>query len=69
MRKLANGLNETEKQLTFNYGLDDSSNVQLPGIVAFYPELRYMGSKRRLLPWIHGVCSVSAQMAHSANDE
>src|SRR4051812_30272454 len=23
--------------------------------VADYPELRYMGSKRRLLPWIHGV--------------
>lgn len=55
MRKLVNGLNETEKQLTFDYGLDDNSNVHLPEIVAFYPELRYMGSKRRLLPWIHGV--------------
>jgi len=27
----------------------------LPERVAEYPELRYMGSKHRLLPWIHGV--------------
>ena len=25
----------------------------LPPHAAAYPELRYMGSKRRLLPWIH----------------
>lgn len=29
--------------------------VELPPQVAAYPELRYMGSKKRLLPWIHGV--------------
>src|SRR5687767_2175357 len=27
----------------------------LPEGVRDYPELRYMGSKHRLLPWIHGV--------------
>src|SRR3954465_13815625 len=27
----------------------------LPARVAEFPELRYMGSKHRLLPWIHGV--------------
>lgn len=27
----------------------------LPDRVKSYPELRYMGSKHRLLPWIHGV--------------
>src|SRR3970040_3072963 len=27
----------------------------LPERVAAYPELRYMGSKQRLLPWIHDV--------------
>lgn len=29
----------------------------LPSRIANYPELRYMGSKRRLLPWIHSVLS------------
>lgn len=27
----------------------------VPARSALYPELRYMGSKKRLLPWIHGV--------------
>jgi adenine-specific DNA-methyltransferase len=31
------------------------ADVPLPERVEGYPELRYMGSKRRLLPWIHGV--------------
>jgi adenine-specific DNA-methyltransferase len=34
---------------------DEFASVPLPERVANYPELRYMGSKRRLLPWIHGV--------------
>ncbi len=55
MGKFAKDLNGTEKQLKFDYGLDDPSNVHLPEIVSRYPELRYMGSKHRLLPWIHGV--------------
>ncbi|WP_207458409.1 DNA adenine methylase [Azospirillum sp. SYSU D00513] len=29
----------------------------LPAAAAAYPELRYMGSKKRLLPWIHQVLS------------
>jgi site-specific DNA-adenine methylase len=31
------------------------TKVPLPDHAAEYPELRYMGSKHRLLPWIHGV--------------
>lgn len=33
----------------------DLFGLQLPGMAAEYPELRYMGSKHRLLPWIYGV--------------
>lgn len=32
-----------------------STEVPLPPRAGRYPELRYMGSKNRLLPWIHGV--------------
>lgn len=31
------------------------AEITLPERVARYPELRYMGSKKRLLPWIHSV--------------
>jgi adenine-specific DNA-methyltransferase len=37
------------------YSREDFAKVPLPARVADYPELRYMGSKHRLLPWIHGV--------------
>ncbi|HLH18685.1 MAG TPA: DNA adenine methylase [Bryobacteraceae bacterium] len=37
------------------YSREDFAKVPLPSRVAEYPELRYMGSKHRLLPWIHGV--------------
>ncbi|HVW08892.1 MAG TPA: DNA adenine methylase [Bryobacteraceae bacterium] len=37
------------------YSRENFSNIPLPERMAGYPELRYMGSKRRLLPWIHGV--------------
>jgi adenine-specific DNA-methyltransferase len=33
----------------------DSDATDLPPQAALYPELRYMGSKKRLLPWIHRV--------------
>ncbi len=36
------------------YSRDDAS-ASLPNRVKDYPELRYMGSKHRLLPWIHSV--------------
>ena len=32
-----------------------SPSTSMPPRAAAYPELRYMGSKTRLLPWIHGV--------------
>lgn len=32
-----------------------SAFINLPDQVARYPELRYMGSKKKLLPWIHQV--------------
>jgi DNA adenine methylase/adenine-specific DNA-methyltransferase len=37
------------------YSREKFADVPLPERVADYPELRYMGSKHRLLPWIHGV--------------
>ncbi|HEY2133839.1 MAG TPA: DNA adenine methylase [Acetobacteraceae bacterium] len=46
---------ERKPRLALAYSRDDLSNTPLPERVADYPELRYMGSKRRLLPWIHGV--------------
>jgi adenine-specific DNA-methyltransferase len=33
----------------------DSMSTPMPNRVKDYPELRYMGSKHRLLPWIHSV--------------
>lgn len=36
---------------------DESSAATMPERAAAYPELRYMGSKNRLLPWIHSVLS------------
>ena len=43
------------EQITFAYRQEDFANVSLPELASRYPELRYMGSKHRLLPWIHGV--------------
>ncbi len=34
---------------------DDLIDIPLPDRAASYPELRFMGSKHRLLPWIHSV--------------
>src|SRR5258707_1607111 len=42
-------------QIKLVYSREDFTKIPLPKNVAEYPELRYMGSKRRLLPWIHGV--------------
>ncbi len=38
-----------------DYSREDFAKLPLPEQVAEYPELRYMGSKHRLLPWIHVV--------------
>jgi adenine-specific DNA-methyltransferase len=37
------------------YSQEDFTHIPLPEHAAEYPELRYMGSKHRLLSWIHGV--------------
>jgi adenine-specific DNA-methyltransferase len=47
--------NEPQYGVRLVYSRENFSSVPLPERVAEYPELRYMGSKRRLLPWIHGV--------------
>ncbi len=44
-----------EPRMKLVYSRDDFADVALPERVAQFPELRYMGSKHRLLPWIHGV--------------
>jgi adenine-specific DNA-methyltransferase len=46
---------EPRKRLV--YSREEFSQIPLPDRVVEYPELRYMGSKHRLLPWIHGVLS------------
>src|SRR5437764_1126126 len=45
----------SQPRLKLVYSEEDFTSVPLPDRVADYPELRYMGSKHRLLPWIHGV--------------
>ncbi len=37
------------------YSRESFADVPLPEHAAAYPEFRYMGSKHRLLPWLHGV--------------
>jgi adenine-specific DNA-methyltransferase len=46
---------EPPPQIKLVYSREDFAEIPLPDHVAEYPELRYMGSKHRLLPWIHGV--------------
>jgi adenine-specific DNA-methyltransferase len=41
--------------LSLAYGRDQLDKIPLPEHAAAYPEFRYMGSKHRLLPWIHRV--------------
>lgn len=51
-------------QLSLHSGVISTElRSRIPGIsrsfaldrINLFPEIRYMGSKRRLLPWIHGV--------------
>lgn len=55
MRRMGAAVAAAESQLNFAYSWEDFTKVPLPEHVADYPELRYLGSKHRLLPWIHGV--------------
>lgn len=47
----------TQPGPTLAYVRDNDTNPDMPVRAAAYPELRYMGSKNRLLPWIYGVLS------------
>jgi DNA adenine methylase/adenine-specific DNA-methyltransferase len=57
MTRLAKTVPPAQRQLELIYSGAEFTRVPLPDRVAAYPELRYMGSKHRLLPWIHGVLS------------
>src|SRR3984885_8407326 len=55
MPNLATAVAAVEPRIKLVYSQEDFTSIPLPENVAAYPELRYMGSKHRLLPWIHGV--------------
>ena len=46
---------QSNEQVSGAINHEEIIDTPLPRLVLEYPELRYMGSKRRLLPWIHGV--------------
>jgi adenine-specific DNA-methyltransferase len=52
---LASATPAPRSKINLAYSREDFSGISLPPHAAAYPELRYMGSKHRLLPWIHGV--------------
>src|SRR5882724_12100369 len=45
----------SEARVELDYSREVFAKIPLPDQALEYPELRYMGSKHRLLPWIHGV--------------
>jgi adenine-specific DNA-methyltransferase len=49
------GLAVSEASIELHYSHEVFDKIPLPERVLEFPELRYMGSKHRLLPWIHGV--------------
>jgi adenine-specific DNA-methyltransferase len=55
MRNAAEVLPVALPRLKLVYSRETFAEGSLPSQVSVYPELRYMGSKHRLLPWIHGV--------------
>jgi adenine-specific DNA-methyltransferase len=52
--KAAAGQDNAQVPVRIAYSRDGMSTL-MPNQVKDYPELRYMGSKHRLLPWIHSV--------------
>lgn len=44
-----------QTRLNFAYDHDVLDEIPLPVRASAYPEFRYMGSKHRLLPWIHRI--------------
>lgn len=57
MSNLAPAIRIPRQQLRLVYSREDFADLPLPERATAYPELRYMGSKHRLLPWIHGILS------------
>src|SRR5450759_4697032 len=55
MPTLASAVPASQPRIKLVYSREEFTKIPLPDKVAAYPELRYMGSKHRLLPWIHGV--------------
>ena len=55
MPRLTTAVTRTGPSIEVVYSRESFAKVRLPERAADYPELRYMGSKHRLLPWIHGV--------------
>lgn len=47
----------TRRPLQLVFDRENSPLSAVPARMKDYPELRYMGSKNRLIPWIHGVLS------------
>src|SRR5258708_7672925 len=45
----------SEARIELDYSREVFDEIPLPEQALGFPELRYMGSKHRLLPWIHGV--------------
>lgn len=45
----------TGARIDLDYSREVFDHIPLPKQTLGFPELRYMGSKHRLLPWIHGV--------------
>ncbi len=48
-------LKKTTAPLRIVQSRESLETIPLPARVKYFPELRYMGSKHRLLPWIHSV--------------
>ena len=44
-----------EARMELDYSREPFDKIPLPERVLGFPELRYMGSKHRLLTWLHGV--------------
>jgi hypothetical protein len=45
----------SETGMRLDYSREMFDQIPLPEQARAFPELRYMGSKHRLLPWLHGV--------------
>src|SRR5580692_2065019 len=51
----AAALADSDSRVELHYSREAFVEIPLPAQALKFPEFRYMGSKHRLLPWIHGV--------------